>query len=155
MKVKIAKNLESISDPNAGLIFVVNNIFSYGDYLFIFGKDNVDNVDSFLNQVQKHYPYNCDVFRAILANSDIQELIEAGNGFCTEPSNSMGGVVFIPGRTDEMSIAYHEIVHLVDYILNFSGISNDTETRALIFEYYERIISEKRKSGLHVDSDKK
>lgn len=155
MKVKIAKNLESISDANAGLIFIVNHIFSYGDYLFIFGKDNVENVDSFLKQVQKHYPYNCEIFKAILDNENIQELIEAGNGFCTEPSSSVGGIVFIPGRNDEMSIAYHEIVHLVDYILDFSGISNDTETRALIFEYYERIISEKRKSGLYVDSNKK
>jgi hypothetical protein len=153
MKVNIAKNLESISDLESDLIFVVNNIFSYGDYLFIFGKDNVEKVDSFLKKVQKVYPYNCDVFRMILKDTAIRKMIKAGNGFCTEPSNSVGGVVFIPERSDELSIAYHEIVHLVDYILDFSGISNDTETRALIFEYYERIISEKRKPIMSLDSD--
>jgi hypothetical protein len=141
MKIKTCKKVCSYASEEGDLIFITNPIFSYGDYLFIFGDFDWKRVNYFLKAIGTSYKFDTKVFIDILEVDSIKDLIKEQYGFCTEPKGSLGGVIYVPTREDSITVTYHEIVHLVDYIMQFSGISDDTEVRALLFDYYSKIIS--------------
>jgi hypothetical protein len=142
MKIKTCKKVCSYASEEGDLIFITNPIFSYGDYLFVFGDFDWKRVKSFLKAIGTSYRFDTAVFKEILESENIQDLIKDQYGFCTEPKGSLGGVIYVPNRDDSINVAYHEIVHLVDYIIQFSGVSDDTEVRAVLFDYYSKIISQ-------------
>ena len=111
--------------------------------LFILGNNTPNKIKKFCAMAQQEYPeLNFENFYTQFMEDEVQEMVGTGVGFCIGPSDKVQTIVHVPERDDSESVLYHEIVHLVDFIMEYAGISNDTEVRAYLFQYYESTVKE-------------
>lgn len=144
--MKIEKTIKFIASECGKVVFIVGSIFPVSACLFVFGEEGLEQLPYFINKSKKVLPdYDISVWLENLTKGSNANLIKDGYSFCTPmEDNWESHCIFVNDRNNNESTLLHEIIHLVDSIIDLSGLSNDTEARAYLFNYYEQTFKQIR-----------
>lgn len=145
MNLTISRKIDFITSKDKKIVFIPASTFFYYNCLFLLGESNIANIKKFCKDATA---YDDDIdwegYIEKFDTKDIKELIDAETAFCVDAGVSTETFIFVPERVDFESVILHEIIHLVDFIMEKSGVSNDTEVRAYLFQHYEQTLRRAR-----------
>ncbi len=144
--MKIEKTIKFIASDCGTVVFIVGAIFPVSACLFVFGEDGLKHLPTFIAKSKKVLPdYDISVWLENLTKGSNANLIKDGYSFCTPmDDNWESHCIFVNDRSNSESTLLHEIIHLVDFVIERGNLPNDTEVRAYLFNYYEQTFKQIR-----------